>query len=62
MPPPIAGPLPPASSYHQLRRQGEDAAGHWPARAGASRPPHISPDLWRTLSAALRRELAAEEA
>eukprot|EP00972_Heterocapsa_arctica_P007462 1088595-Heterocapsa_arctica.AAC.1 len=35
MPPSTSANLPPAS-YTQLRRQWEDAAGHWPARAGAS--------------------------
>eukprot|EP00972_Heterocapsa_arctica_P043967 6493138-Heterocapsa_arctica.AAC.1 len=41
-------------------RRGQDAAAHWPARAGARRPPYIHPELWRTLSHTLRNELSAK--
>jgi hypothetical protein len=56
-PPPGLEPLPTAARQH---RQAQDAAAMWPTRAGSSRPPYVHPDLWRTLSIKLRRELASE--
>ncbi len=44
----------------QRARRVQDDAGHWPARAGATRPPYIHPEQWQTLSATVRRELARE--
>eukprot|EP00972_Heterocapsa_arctica_P060800 8969345-Heterocapsa_arctica.AAC.1 len=49
----------PRSAAQQCRRVQGDA-GHWPARRGSSRPPYVHPEMWQTLSADVRRELAAE--
>jgi hypothetical protein len=49
----------PGTTAQQRRRQRDDEA-FWPARRGSSRPPHVHPEVWQTLSIRVRRELAAE--
>ncbi len=44
----------------QTARRLRDDAGIWPPRTGSSRPPNIHPDIWQSLSHAVRRELAAD--
>eukprot|EP00972_Heterocapsa_arctica_P111320 16388841-Heterocapsa_arctica.AAC.1 len=44
----------------QRARRVQDDAGHWPTRAGSTRPPNVHPEVWQSLSAGLRRELAAD--
>eukprot|EP00972_Heterocapsa_arctica_P110080 16209276-Heterocapsa_arctica.AAC.1 len=44
----------------QRARRAQDDLGHWPTRAGSSRPPNVHPEVWQSLSATLRRELAAD--
>eukprot|EP00972_Heterocapsa_arctica_P088845 13102841-Heterocapsa_arctica.AAC.1 len=34
----------------QRRRRAQDDIGHWPSRAGSSRPPYVHPEVWQTLS------------
>eukprot|EP00972_Heterocapsa_arctica_P097863 14438162-Heterocapsa_arctica.AAC.1 len=38
----------------QRARRVQDDAGHWPTRAGSSRPPNVHPEVWQSLSAGLR--------
>eukprot|EP00972_Heterocapsa_arctica_P086897 12809949-Heterocapsa_arctica.AAC.1 len=47
------------SDAQRIRRSRDDA-GSWPPRAGSSRPPHVHPEVWQSLSISVRRELAAE--
>eukprot|EP00972_Heterocapsa_arctica_P065034 9599903-Heterocapsa_arctica.AAC.1 len=35
----------------QRARRAQDDLGHWPTRAGSSRPPNVHPEVWQTLSA-----------